>query len=296
MQPGLYFGQVRHIVSAGQDAGPDVLQRRFASTLGVKESQLEIIVVCIAALAASTLTLFSGFGLGTLLMPVIAIFFPLELAIAMTAMVHLANNLFKIGLLGKKADYSVLLKFGLPAVLAAFAGATLLAWLGEFQPLYQYGAFGREIQVSVIKLVIGLLIILFVALELSPAFSKIALDRKWLPIGGVISGFFGGLSGHQGAFRSMFLIKAGLGKESFVATGVVLAVMVDMSRMVVYGADISFRNEIVNWPTVIAACIAAFAGAFIGKKLLKKITIRTVQFVVSALLVVVAVGLISGLI
>lgn len=254
-----------------------------------------LIIVCIAALAASSLTLFSGFGLGTLLMPVVAIFFPLELAIAMTAMVHLANNIFKIGLLGRKADYSVLLKFGLPAVLAAFVGAMLLAWLGEFRPLFEYGAFGREIQVSALKLVIGLLIILFVALELSPAFSKIALDRKWLPIGGVISGFFGGLSGHQGAFRSMFLIKAGLEKESFVATGVMLAVMVDLSRMVVYGADISFGNEAVNWPMVIAASIAAFVGAFVGTKILKKVTIRTVQIVVSALLVLVACGLITGL-
>lgn len=256
---------------------------------------MELIVVCITALAASSLTLFSGFGLGTLLMPVIAIFFPLELAIAMTAMVHLANNLFKIGLLGRKADYSVLLKFGLPAVLAAFVGASLLSWLGAFQPLCEYTAFGRNIQVYALKLVIGLLIILFVALELLPAFSKIALDRKWLPIGGVISGFFGGLSGHQGAFRSMFLIKAGLEKESFIATGVVLAVMVDLSRMVVYGADISFHNEVVNWPMVIAACATAFAGAFIGTRLLKKVTLRTVQIVVSALLVVVAAGLIAGL-
>lgn len=256
---------------------------------------MDLIVVCIAALTASSLTLFSGFGLGTLLMPVIAIFFPLELAIAMTAMVHLANNLFKIGLLGRKADRSILLKFGLPAVLAAFVGAALLSLLGEVQPLYEYGALGRNIQVSVLKLVIGFLIILFVTLELSPAFSSIALDRKWLPVGGLISGFFGGLSGHQGAFRSMFLIKAGLEKESFVATGVVLAVMVDLSRMVVYGTDISLRNEVVNWPMVIAASVAAFAGAYIGTKILKKVTLRTVQIIVSALLVIVACGLIAGL-
>jgi len=228
-------------------------------------------------------------------MPVIAIFFPLELAIVMTAIVHLANNLFKIGLLGRKADYSVLLKFGLPAVVAAFVGAALLSWLGEIQPLYEYEAFGRELQVFALKLVIGLLIILFVALELSPAFSTIALDRKWLPVRGVISGFFGGLSGHQGAFRSMFLIKAGLAKEVFVATGVVIAVMVDMSRIVVYGADILFRNDFVNWPMLITASAAPFAGAFIGARILKKVTIRTVKIVVSALLVVVAAGLIAGL-
>ena len=167
---------------------------------------MELLIVCIAALLASTLTLFSGFGLGTLLMPVVALFFPLDLAIAMTAMVHLANNLFKIGLFGRKADSSVLLKFGLPAIVAAFVGAALLTYLGELNPIYEYHAFGSDRQVSALKLVIGVLIVSFVVLELSPTFSTVALDRKWLPLGGMISGFFGGLSGHQGAFRSMFLI------------------------------------------------------------------------------------------
>lgn len=126
---------------------------------------MELLIVCIASLLASALTLFSGFGLGTLLMPVVALFFPLELAIAMTAMVHLANNLFKIGLLGRKADASVLLKFGLPAIAAAFAGAALLTYLGEVQPLYEYQALGSNRQVSVLKLIIGALIVLFVILE-----------------------------------------------------------------------------------------------------------------------------------
>lgn len=256
---------------------------------------MKLLIVCIAAFLASTLTLFSGFGLGTLLMPVVTLFFPLELAIAMTAMVHLANNLFKIGLLGRKADRSVLLKFGLPAIAAAFAGAALLTYLGEAEPIYEYEAFGSDQQVSILKLVIGTLIVLFVVLELSPTFAKTALDRKWLPLGGVISGFFGRLSGHQGAFRSMFLIKAGLEKETFVATGIVLAVMVDIARMVIYGADMSTHDRAIDWPLVIGACISAFTGAYVGTEALKKVTLRSVQLVVSALLIVVGVGLITGM-
>ncbi|MEQ1680008.1 MAG: sulfite exporter TauE/SafE family protein [Nitrospira sp.] len=255
---------------------------------------MELLSVCIAALLASALTLFSGFGLGTLLMPVVALFFPLDLAIAMTAMVHLANNLFKIWLLGRKADSSVLLKFGLPAIVAAFVGAALLTYLGELNPIYEYHAFGSDRQVSALKLVIGVLIVSFVVLELSPTFSTVALDRKWLPLGGMISGFFGGLSGHQGAFRSMFLIKAGLEKEAFVATGVVLAVMVDVARMVIYGADLSVHDRAIDWPLVIGACISAFTGAYVGAKMLKKITLRSVQLMVSALLIVVGCGLIAG--
>lgn len=256
---------------------------------------MELLIVCIASLLASGLTLFSGFGLGTLLMPVVALFFTLEISIAMTALVHLANNLFKIGLLGRKADRSVLLTFGLPAIVAAFVGAALLTYLGDVKPIYEYQAFGGNRQVSVLKMVIGVLIMSFVILELSPTFSRIALDRRWLPLGGLISGFFGGLSGHQGAFRSMFLIKAGLKKEAFVATGVVLAVMVDLSRMVVYGADISAHGEAIAWQLVIGASVSAFVGAYVGAKALKKITLRSVQLIVSALLMVVAGGLIAGL-
>jgi uncharacterized membrane protein YfcA len=170
-----------------------------------------------------------------------------------------------------------------------------MSWLGEIQPLYEYQALGRQLQVSALKLAIGFLIILFVVLDITPAFSKIALDSKWLPLGGLVSGFFGGLSGHQGAFRSMFLLKAGLEKERFVATGVVLAVMVDVSRLLIYGADISTHSDSINWTMVTTASASAFTGAYLGARFLEKITIRTIQVIVSALLTSVAVGLVTGL-
>ena len=84
---------------------------------------MDYLVICISALIASGLTLFSGFGLGTLLLPVFAIFFPVDVAVALTAIVHLLNNLFKLLLLGKHAEKRVALKFGVPALLAAFLGA-----------------------------------------------------------------------------------------------------------------------------------------------------------------------------
>lgn len=255
---------------------------------------MDVLIVSLAALLASGLTLFSGFGLGTLLMPVMAIFFPLEVAIAMTAVVHLANNLFKVVLLGRQADPGVLLRFGIPAVAAAFMGALVLGWLSGL-PVLSYSLWGQTHHLSPLKGVVGGLILAFVALELTPGANKRKLDRKYLPLGGAISGFFGGLSGHQGAFRSMFLLKAGLDKQAFVATGVMLAVMVDLSRMLVYGQALTHDGSGVDWPLVIVASLAAFTGAFVGKKLLTKITIRTIQVTVSALLVVVSLGLISGI-
>lgn len=255
---------------------------------------MEIIVVSLAALFASALSLFSGFGLGTLLMPVVAIFFSVEIAITITAMVHLANNLFKGALLGRGVDPAVLIRFGVPAVLCAFLGALTLGWLSEMTPLLEYVAFDRQMQVSPVTLTVGLLILAFIVLELSPRFSAITLGRKCLPYGGAISGFFGGLSGHQGAFRSMFLLKVGLSKDQFVATGIMLAIMVDMSRMLVYGWGITSRYGKLEWQLVIAASISAFIGAYFGAKLLKKLTIRAIRIAVAALLVFVSLALISG--
>lgn len=255
---------------------------------------MDILLVSLVALLASGLTLFSGFGLGTLLMPVVALFFPLELAIGMTAVVHLANNLFKLGLLGRLANGRVVLLFGLPAIAAAVAGAIALAWLSDAAPLLSYEAFGRPMQVPALNLVVGGLILVFVALELWPRFAQLALDRRYLPLGGLVSGFLGGLSGHQGALRSMFLLKAGLDKQQFVATGVVLAVLVDLARLAVYGVDLSARAAEFDWRLVGAASAAALAGAYFGAKLLGKVTIDFIRYTVSALLVLVGVGLVTG--
>ncbi|MBY0402019.1 TSUP family transporter [Myxococcota bacterium] len=257
---------------------------------------MELFVVPLAALVASALTLFSGFGLGTLLMPVVAIFFPIDVAIAMTAVVHLANNLFKGGLVGRHADRGVVLRFGLPAVAAALLGAWLLGRLAGGAPLFTWEAFGHGFEGTLLGVVVGLVILGFVAFELSPRAASIALDARWLPVGGIVSGFFGGLSGHQGAFRSMFLLKAGLGKQAFVATGVLVAVLVDLARTAVYGLEFLVHETAIDWPLVAAACLAAFAGAYLGSRWLEKVTIEAVRRIVSAMLVAIGLGLVSGLI
>jgi len=257
---------------------------------------LEYLVVCIAALIASALTFFSGFGLGTLLLPTFALFFPLPSAIAMTAVVHLANNLFKLLLVGQHADKDVVIRFGAPAVLTAFAGALLLVRLSDLDPVYSYHLAGSIRVVTPVGLVVAILMAVFALLEVGPAGDKIRFDKKFLPLGGALSGFFGGLSGHQGALRSAFLIKCGLSKEAFIASGVAVACVVDVVRLGVYGANYDFLSLGGRVPLVAAACVAAFAGAYIGRKLLKKVSMGVVQMIVTVMLFAIAVGLGAGLI
>ncbi|MDI6715908.1 MAG: sulfite exporter TauE/SafE family protein [Actinomycetota bacterium] len=257
---------------------------------------MQFFIVAIAALITSGLTLFSGFGLGTLLVPVFIIFFPVEVAISLVAIVHFLNNLFKLSLFGKHADRPVVLRFGLPAIVAALVGARILVLLSGLEPLATYQLFGQDFQLTPVKLVIAFLMAFFALFEVVPSLEKISFDAKYLSLGGIISGFFGGLSGHQGALRSAFLIRYGLSKESFIATGVVIAVLVDISRITVYFSALPRADFVENGPILLTAVIAAFFGVFIGSRLVEKITIRTIKVIVSIMLFGIAIALGLGII
>jgi uncharacterized membrane protein YfcA len=253
------------------------------------------------ALVASGLTLFSGFGLGTLLLPAFAIFFPIGVAVAATAVVHLVNNLFKLALLWRDADWSVAIRFALPAALAALPGAALLFYLGDLPALWTY-EFGGEIrEVTAVRLAIAGLIIFFALMDLVPSLgNRVAFRPEHLPLGAALSGFFGGLSGHQGALRSAVLLRFGLSKAAFIATGVVCAVVVDITRLIVYGT--TFYNENFRQlaqgggiALVAFASLAAFLGAFLGTRLMKKVTMPMVRRLVGIMLILLAFALAIGI-
>lgn len=262
---------------------------------------MEYILVSAAALIVSVLTFFSGFGLGTLLMPVFAIFFPIEIAIAATAIVHLANNIFKVILVGKHADKKVTIKFALPAALCAFLGAWLLSFFTQLPIIAEYRLFENHYFITPIKALIALLLMVFSLLELIPYFNKINIDKKFIPVGGALSGFFGGLSGHQGALRTIFLLKAGLGKNAFIGTMVLSAVLVDIARLSVYGFtffinDFSKIGDNDLMSLLIIGSLSAFIGSFFGKYLFDKVTFKSVQIVVEISILIFAIALGMGIV
>lgn len=257
---------------------------------------MDIAVIAIVSLLGSLLTFFTGFGLGTLLMPVFAIFFPVEMAIALTGVVHLLNNLFKFFLTRKHIDWPVVLRFGIPAIIGAVIGAWLLLRVSVLSPLFVYTWGGREFSVTPVKLTIALLLIFFCLMESLPRLKKIQFGKDKMVYGGLLSGFFGGLSGNQGALRSAFLVRAGLSKESFIATGVVIACLIDLSRLAIYFNRYISEGVRQNSVLLVIATLAAFAGAFLGTLLLKKITFTLIQHLVTVLLLLLAIALAMGLI
>ncbi len=257
---------------------------------------MDLILLATVALFASFLTFFSGFGLGTLLLPAFVLFFDPPVAVALTAIVHFANNLFKLSLVGKFADRAAVFRFGVPALAAAFVGSGLLVTLAQAEGWVTYTLAGREFSITPLKLTIGVLMLGFASMDLLPRLRKIEIPTKYLPLGGLLSGFFGGLSGHQGALRSAFLIKCGLSREGFIATGVVIACMVDLARLAVYTDSFLALQWREHGLLLTAAVTAALGGALAGRWLLPKVTLPGIQYLVGALLLLVSLGLMSGLI
>jgi uncharacterized membrane protein YfcA len=256
---------------------------------------LDLVMICLAAFVAGGLTLYSGFGLGTLLMPVMALFMPVEKAIAVTAVVHFINNLGKLAVVGRHAAKPVVLQFGLPALVAAILGAWALGWLSGLTSALHYRLFGYQFEVLPVKAVVAVLLLGFVLLELNAGEHTLQMDRRYLAVGGLVSGFFGGLSGHQGAFRSAFLAKSGLTKQQFLGTGVVIACLVDFSRLAVYSAPLSLDSIEEHAGAFIAIVTSTLLGTLLGARYIEQITMRRIHLLIAALLTIIALGLGSGL-
>lgn len=257
---------------------------------------MEFFIIPFVSFVASLLTLFSGFGLGTILLPVLTIFFPLSTSIPLVAIIHFINNIFKVSLLGKYANAQIVARFGLPALVAAFFGAWTLKHLSDIKPILVYSLNTNTFSVTGLKIVIGILIVIFALFDLLPILQKVQFDKKYLFIGGLLSGFFGGVSGHQGELRSSFLVKCNLSKESFIGTGVVIACLVDIARLIAYSSFLSTEILRENIVLLVLAILFAMLGVLLGSKLLKKITYLSVQKLVGSMLILFGVLLIFGII
>lgn len=253
-------------------------------------------LIAATALIASFLTFFSGFGLGTILLPVFAIYYPLPVAIALTACVHLLNNLFKLGLVYKSINWNLVLKFGLPSTIAAFGGAYLLKQLDSVNLIIFNYNINKSYSITWQGLIIGVVIILFSIVELSKKLSSYTFDKKYLSVGGFLSGFFGGFSGHQGAIRSAFLLRLNLEKQTYIATGVTVACLVDLVRLALYSNFSELKSSQTNYKLLALAVLAAWIGAFVGSKLFKKTSLQFFKWSVGVFMLVMGVLITIGIV
>lgn len=261
---------------------------------------MDLIIIGLTGLFGAFLTFFCGFGLGTIMLPVMALFFPLHIAIIATAFVHFGNNLFKVGILFKGINLNLLLRFGIPAIVFSLLGAWLMEKTsGHDISLIAYQIGGKSFDITLMSLLVGMIIILFAFIELFDLLKvKSISENSTNLIGGALSGFFGGFSGHQGALRSAFLVKGTVDKTLFLATSACIGLCIDAARIIVY-SNYEMKSILLlgnKMDLLVVAVVCALLGSYLGSKFLKKQTISSLKKAVGVGLLLLGVLILSGLI
>lgn len=234
------------------------------------------LVFLVAVLSGATAAL-AGFGIGSLLTPVLALRLGVPVAIVAVALPHAAATLLRFIRLRSSVRWTVVRSFGILSACGGLAGALLHSRLS-----------GR------------LLTLLLAGLLLATAAAGLTgWSRRWHPRGaavagaGLLSGFFGGVAGNQGGLRAAALLAFPMSPVEFVATSTAIALLVDVARTPVYlwsaGATISGLAV----PIVVASA-GVLLGTLLGERVMLGLTIDRFQQVVSSIIAALGIWLLAG--
>ncbi|MDA7740367.1 TSUP family transporter [Euryarchaeota archaeon] len=206
-----------------------------------------------ATFFAAALTVPAGFGLATMITPIVFLWLEPHEAVAVVGIVHGSHNAWKLKVLRSSVDYSAVRRYGWAMVVGALIGAAL----------------NTAVEADPLLLIVGVALVVLPLLSISERWTNVRLPDAEDRIGGFGSGFFGGLTGHQGALRAMFLQKRLPNKTEYAATAAVLALVVDVTRVPVYVALEGWQILDAGW-LILGLVLAAIWGVHLGKRWLKK--------------------------
>src|SRR5687767_5195447 len=218
---------------------------------------LDSVIGAAVAMVAGAVAAMTGFGIGSLLTPVLALTVDTRVAVAAVSIPHVIGTSVRFALLRGRIDRKVLLSFGLTSAAGGLAGASL----------YEV-ASSRWLNI----VFDGLL--LFAAISEATGLSRRMRFQGPLALAaGALSGLLGGLVGNQGGIRSAALVGFNLPKETFVATATAIALLVDAARLPIYIASQSGELlSLASW--MLAATIGVTAGTVVGSRALKSVPER----------------------
>src|SRR5207249_7867884 len=122
-------------------AGHEADRSRAASSSGEEDKRVDPFTVAatVAAVIAGAIASISGFGIGSVLTPVLAIQFDVRLAIAMVSLPHLAGTFVRFLIVRTRINREVLLGLGPASAIGGLVGAALQA---RVQRMALKAAFG----------------------------------------------------------------------------------------------------------------------------------------------------------
>ena len=225
------------------------------------------LVLVVAAIAAGAIASVVGFGIGSLLTPLVAIRAGTQLAVAAVSIPHAFATALRFWRLRAHVDRGVLVRFGIASAAGGLAGALLHSYANN----------------RILAIVFGALLLFVAISELTGLAPRMRFGGHLAWIAGAISGMFGGLVGNQGGIRSAALLSFDLDRRAFVATATAIGLVVDCARMPVYFATQAAAIARI-WPLVLIASLGTLLGTVIGVRVLRRIPERAFRRIVAVIL------------
>lgn len=226
----------------------------------------EIILTVCAGIAGAVASV-TGFGIGSILTPLLALQVGTKVAVAAISIPHFLATALRFWMLKAHVDKRVLINFGIMSAIGGLLGAIL------------HTKFGGP----VLTIIFGGLLLFAGFTGVTGLSQKMRLKGPVAWIAGFFSGAFGGLVGNQGGIRAAALLGFDVSKEAFVATSTAIGIVVDVARMPVYFVKDS--HEVLNiWPLVLFSTVGVIIGTFLGMRFLKHIPQATFRRVVSGII------------
>jgi uncharacterized membrane protein YfcA len=230
-----------------------------------------ILLTC-AGVVAGAIASISGFGIGSILTPLLASWIGTKLAVAVVSIPHFIGTALRFSVIRKHLDRHVLWTFGSASAAGGLAGALLHVWARS----------------AVLGYVLGVLLVFAGFMGITGLAARMKFGSRVAWFAGALSGVFGGMVGNQGGIRSAALLGFNLRRDAFVATATAIALLVDVFRMPVYAA-LQSRQIVFQWPLAAFATLGVIVGTLSGKWMLRRIPENIFRMIVSGIILVLGV-------
>jgi uncharacterized membrane protein YfcA len=231
----------------------------------------------LAAVLASAIASLAGFGIGSVLTPLLALSIGTKEAVVAVSIPHLIATAIRFWSLRRNIDAHVLKHFGIASAAGGLAGALL----------------GARFSSPVLAYILGALLVFAGVTGLTGVAQKMRFGRKVAWLGGASSGLLGGLVGNQGGIRSAALLGFNLDPKTFVATATAIALIVDGARMPVYFfTHPETVQRLALWIAVMVA--GAILGTLAGGRVLRRMPEIYFRRLVSLLILALGVVMLSS--
>lgn len=231
-------------------------------------------LVAVAALVAGGIASIAGFGIGSILTPLLALKLGTKLAVAAVSIPHFLGTVLRLFLTRQHVDKRVLWTFGVTSAVGGLAGALLHVYFAS----------------AVLGYLLGALLVFAGITGITGLASRIRFGRRSAWIAGAISGAFGGLVGNQGGIRSAAMLAFDVPKEAFIATATAIGLVVDVARMPVYAVTQAPQIARV-WVMIVVAIAGVMVGTLVGQPVLRSIPESRFRRVVAVLILALGVSM-----